>query len=143
MLQWLAVNFHLWKFLKRWFIPDSGHGERIQCHFLMTNLFKCFCLKAKLMIVISTKASTSTQNMHFCICKCFRMASENEISCLYIPLTKHYRKVCHVLYTYKKKAQRLSFLLHFPIVIKLIHVVSLLRGRESHSFPVAVFPLLL
>lgn len=121
--QGLALNFHLWKCLKGWFVPDSGHGERIQCHFFMPNLFKCFCLKAKLMIFTSTKASTTTQDMHFCICRCIRMASENNISCPCIPLDKHYGKVFHAFYAYEK-AQRLSFLLHFPVAVKLIHVVS-------------------
>lgn len=109
----------------------------------MPNLFKVFCLKAKLMIFTSTKASTTTQSMHLCICKCIRMASENKISCLYKPLTKNYRKACHCFICLQKGTKTL-------IPSPLPHSykthpcgVPPLRGREPHSFHTTVFQLFL
>lgn len=77
-------------------------GKEYNVIFLMLNLFKWFCLREKLVIFISTKASISSQNTHFFICNSIRTASENKISCPNIPLAKHYRKVSLALYAYKK-----------------------------------------
>lgn len=137
----LAFYFYLWKCLKGWFIPDSGHGERIQCHFLMPNLFKCFCLKAKLMIFTSTKASTTTQDMHFCICKCIRPLKTRFLVHIY-----HWTNIIErffMLYMLIRKHK--TFV---PSTLPCSYKthpcgVPPLRGRESHNFQIAVFLLFL